>query len=113
MCINSPVGINNEKLIIDRIIILIMHLSGNKSKLKLPFILNINFDNSSNTRHKYPGSFEMKSVIIAKELDFIVVLVEFIISFQVLFVFSILDIILKLYPSTVVVAFDEVGDLFR
>jgi len=55
----------------------------------------------------------MKSVIIAEELDFVVVLVEFIISFQVLFVFSILDIILKLYPSTVVVAFDEVGDLFR
>lgn len=89
-----------------------MHLLGYKSKLKLPFILYIYFDDPSNTGHENSGGFEMEAIVIPKQFDLILIFVVLVKSLQILFAFSVLHVILKLNPSAAVVALYQVIDLW-
>lgn len=71
----------DQKLIIDGVGILVLHVPGHDSKLKLPLFLNIEFKDTSEPGHEYPGSLEVVLVVIAKESDFGVELGELIVSF--------------------------------
>ena len=112
MILNGSVGIDNKKLLISRIVILMVHLASDKCELKLPFILHIDFDDASNAGHKDPRRFEMKPIIVAKQFYLIMIFAELIKSFQVLLALRVLNIILKLYPCAAVVAFHQLPDLY-
>lgn len=113
MILYGSVGIDNKKLIISRIVILMVHLASDKCELKLPFVFDIDFDDTSDASHKDPRCFEMKSIIIAKQFYLIVIFAVLIKSFQILLALRVLNIILKLYPCAAVVAFHQLADLFR
>lgn len=82
MILYGSVGIDNKKLIISRIVILMVHLASDKCELKLPFVFDIDFDDTSDAGHKDPRCFEMKSIIIAKQFYLIVIFAVLIKSFQ-------------------------------
>ena len=81
-----------------------IHLFGDKSKLKFPFIFYIHLDDPSNTGHENPGGFEMEAIIISKKFDLILVFAVLVKSLKIFFALGVLHVILKLYPLAAVVA---------
>ena len=71
----------DQKLIISTVSVVVLHVLGHDCKLKLPLFLNIEFKDTSESGHEYPGSLEVVLVVIAKESDFGLELSELIVSF--------------------------------